>query len=204
MQNHSSLQRFSLIHCSLAKILQELLRPIQVLELGEIMCQLHDVILANFEVDEYVLTIDLIYSVKKSNMLTFIGSEVCHSNQFGLVIANEYIDNHHGVLSLSFLHHKLEFFIDAFNNNEKEDIPESLMDMLDHLGFNIPEKNMKLRSKDDAQKLISWAKVSRIGENTLPYSHSSNFWSSLGVMKEVYFLQHLTESFFQRHHLFPT
>ncbi|WP_286336626.1 GNAT family N-acetyltransferase [Hydrogenimonas cancrithermarum] len=140
--------------------------------MGEIIYQLHDAILANFEVDEYVLTIDLSYSVKKSNILTFIGSEVCRSNQFGLVIANEYIDNYHAMLSLSFLHHKLEFFIDAFNNNEKEkeNIPESLMDVLDHLEFDIPGKNLKSRDKYDAQKLISWAKACHIGENTLPYS----------------------------------
>ena len=169
MKNQSLLHNFDIIHYTLAKIFKELLNPISRFEMDDIVYQLHNVTLINFEVDDYVLNIDLQYIRNQANILTFIGSEICHSNQFELTISNKTEDNNHAKLSLSFLHHQLGFLIDAYKNNT-DNMPKNAIDILYNLKFNIPKNNLKSQKKEDIQKLILWAQELNVGQNILPSS----------------------------------
>jgi len=169
LKNQSLLYNFNIIHYTLAKIFKELLNPINIFELDEIVYQLNNVTLSNFEVDDYVLNIDLQYIRNQANILTFIGSEICHSNQFELIISNKTEENNHAKLSLSFLHHQLDFLIDAYNNNTNN-MPKDALDIIHSLKFNIPKHNLKSQKIEDIQKLILWAQEFNIRQNILPSS----------------------------------
>jgi len=172
LKNQSLLYNFNVIHYTLAKIFKELLNPIKIFELNEIMYQLNNVTLSNFEVDDYVLNIDLQYIRNQANILTFIGSEICHSNQFELIISNKTEENKHAKLSLSFLHHQLDFLIDAYNNNTNN-MPKDAIDIIHNLKFDIPKHNLKSQKIEDIQKLILWAQEFNIRQNILPSSEDA-------------------------------
>ena len=171
MQNKFQLHQSVITHYTLSKIIKELLNPINIFELDELMYQLADISLTNFEVDDYVLNVELIYNKNSSNILTLIGREICQSNQFELVVSNEDIDRKSAILSFSFLHHNLKYLIDEMMNEETtESVPKFVIDILDNLKFKISKQNIESHLKEDLGNLIRWAKELNIGDDILPRS----------------------------------
>jgi GNAT superfamily N-acetyltransferase len=176
MQNKFKLHQSLITHYTLSKIIKKLLNPINIFELDEIMYQLSDAQLTNFEVDDYAFNIELVYNKNLSNILTSVGRGICKSNQFELIISNEDIDKTNATLSFSFLHHNLKYLIDTiiYGDNSKS-IPKSIVKILDNLRFKISKQNKDIQLEEDAQKLIKWAKELNISENILPHSPDKLF-----------------------------
>ena len=69
-----------------AKIVQALLNPIEMIELKDIISRLGMAELVHFEVDEHLLSTEILYDKNDVFFLESIGRAICNSNQFELVI----------------------------------------------------------------------------------------------------------------------
>ncbi|NOX15235.1 MAG: leucine-rich repeat domain-containing protein [Epsilonproteobacteria bacterium] len=172
MLHNIPLSKSRIVHYTFAKIIQALLKPIETLELEDILSQLETTELIHFEVDQYILSVELLYDKEHAFSLNTIGREICMSNQFELILNIEETKNKtKRILSMDFLNHNLDFLIKEVSNEfTTKEIPDNVKRTLQDLEFIIPEKNRESAINSDVEKLLIWANEYNIRKEILPHS----------------------------------
>ena len=141
-----------------------------MVEFEDIFSQLSTTKLHRFEVDEYILGMDILYNTEQAYNLSTIGHEICKSNHFDIVLSNEPTKNRkHKILSIDFLHHNLDFLIKNIHNNfATKTVPTEVIKIFESLEFIVPKKNQEAIINNDLDKLLIWANQYNISKTILP------------------------------------
>ncbi len=154
----------TILHYMLAHVIQKLLYPFEVFELERIFYQLSDTKIIFFDIDDYVLSVDIQYSNCYKSVFNSIGRARCKFNKFELVI-----DNDNNILSFNFIHHNIPLsLIEKMNKKQSKTIPPYLIEYLEDLEIQLLEKNKKKIFLSDLDRLIDWAKQYKIPKKIFP------------------------------------
>ena len=171
MRPNLQLSESPTLHYSIAKIIQKLLHPIIEIEFTKVMSQFSHTKLTLFSVDDYVLSLEIEFDKNICLVLGIVGKAICNSNKFELVISRENKEKNYGVLSLDFIHHKLEFLINEISGSKKmEYVSAEVVDYLHDLEFKIPKKAQQAWVISNVTQFILWARKCNIPEDIFPYS----------------------------------
>lgn len=144
MQINLKLNQIPIMHYTISNVIQKLLYPIKKIELQLIIEQLEDTKLTLFEIDDYVLSIEIKYDKKISSILNMVGKAICKSNKFELVVCREKKRQEY-ILCLDFIHHNLDFLIEEINADIKnKSIPIEVVKYLEDLKFKVPERTSEI------------------------------------------------------------
>jgi len=150
MPHNKPLSKFYTLHYTLTKVIQALLKPIKMVEFEDIFFQLSTTILMSLKADENVLSIDVLYDKELAYNLNTIGREICKSNQFEVVLSvEEGKEKMQKILSMDFLHHNLNYLIEAIGNKpaNNKTISSELIETLEDLEFIVPKQNREASIK---------------------------------------------------------
>ncbi len=166
------LSQSKILHYTFTKIFQALLNPIGMLAFEDIFSQLKTVKLLELKIENKLLSVKLYYDKDQAFSLNTIGSEICMSNQFELIINTQDVEEKNKrIISMDFLHHNLGFLIqEVCSELTTKEVPSDIKRMLQDLEFIIPEENRERAIDNDIEKLLIWAEEHKINEKILPHS----------------------------------
>lgn len=91
-----------ILHYMLSHVIRELLYPLEIFEFETIRYQLSNARVVLFNIDDYVLSVEIQYTCHCKNTFSYIGRAMCNFNKFELLV-----DNKDKILSLDFIHHNI-------------------------------------------------------------------------------------------------
>jgi len=172
MLHNIPLSNSKVLHYTFAKIIQALLKPVEMLEFTDIFTQLSTIEMKHFEVEGPLLSVELLYDTEDAFSLNTIGCETCMSNQFELIIdAQEIKEKRKRLLTMNFVNHNLDFLIEAVCNKfSTKKVSKEVIETLEDLEFIIPKNNKEAVINSDIEKLLIWANEHNISKKVLPHS----------------------------------
>jgi Leucine-rich repeat (LRR) protein len=166
------LSNSKVLHYSFAKIIQALLKPVEMIEFSDIFAQMSTIEMKHFEVEGPLLSVELLYDTEDAFSLNTIGCEICMSNQFKLITnTQETKAKRKKLLTMNFVNHNLDFLIeDVCNKFSTKKVSKEVVETLEDLEFIIPKNNKEAVIKSDIEKLLIWANEYNISKKVLPHS----------------------------------
>lgn len=162
-----------ILHYMLAQVIQKLLYPFEIFEYERIFYQLSDAKIILFNIDDYVLSVDIQYNYHYKSIFNSIGRARCKFNKFELLV-----DNNDKILSFDFIHHNIPLsLVEKMNQKLTDPIPLYLIEYLEILEIQLLEKNKKKIFLSDLDRMINWAKQYKIPREVFPFDNEDKLLS---------------------------
>jgi len=160
-----------ILHYMLSHVIRELLYPLEIFEFETIRYQLSNARVVLFNIDDYVLSVEIQYTCHCKNTFSYIGRAMCNFNKFELLV-----DNKDKILSLDFIHHNIpHLLVEKINTGQP--IPQYFIKYLSDLKIKTVDENKKILFLSDLDKLIAWAKKYKISKEIFPFDKKEELLS---------------------------